>query len=383
MNRSLVRVLVVDDSVVARQLIGDTLKTEPRIDVIGSAPNGKVALEMIERLKPDVITLDLEMPEMDGLAVLDQMRKARMSIPVIVLSTLTERGAAIALDALSRGASDYLCKPSGQRGITSTLELIRSELIPRIFGLMERRAMSQRPPPTADARAPVAPAPATVSAPAANAQAAVGPAPGRVEVIVVGVSTGGPSALSELVPSLPADLGRPVLIVQHMPPMFTRLLSERLAAKSALKVREAVHGEPLHAGHVYVAPGNQHLRIAGSRRAPSVALDQSPLENGCRPSADVLFRSAVAVFERNVLALVLTGIGSDGTLGAEAVRRAGGQVWVQDAQSSVAWGMPGSVVRAGHCNRELALSAIAPALTQVARGKSVSGEVSTHRSESK
>lgn len=367
-----IRVLVVDDSVVARQLLVDTIKSDPRMQVVGTAPNGRVALELIERLKPDAITLDLEMPEMNGLQVLDSLRQQGRSLPVIVLSTLSERGAAIALDALARGASDYLCKPSGQRGITSTLELIRSELIPRILGLVER----------SHATLPSTP-PAPSSTRRASGRVPTAALPARVDVVVIGVSTGGPSALSVLVPSLPADLARPVLIVQHMPAPFTKLLSERLAEQSGLRVREASHGEPLAAGHVYIAPGNQHLRITGTRRSAQLSLDKSPLENGCRPSVDVLFRSAAAVFDHGVLAVVLTGIGSDGTLGAEAIKRAGGQVWVQDAASSVAWGMPGSVVRAGVSARELPLPAIAPAIAHAVRSSAARGEGAAARREPK
>jgi two-component system chemotaxis response regulator CheB len=347
-----IRVLVVDDSVVVRQIISDALRSDPSIEVVGVAQNGRVALEKLTMVTADVITLDLEMPEMDGLTTLGELHKRHSKLPVVVFSTLTERGASATLEALARGASDYVCKPSGQKSVQATMECIRSELIPKIHALHARTH-----PASAVRSMPVSmPTPAK---PQARAPLAA------VQLIVIGVSTGGPSALAELIPRLPAELLQPVLIVQHMPVLFTRVLAERLNASSPLEVREAVHHDRIAPGHVYIAPGDHHMRVAGGPRAAWLMLDQGPPENGCRPAADPLFQSASQVFGSSVLALVLTGLGHDGTKGAGLVRKAGGEVWAQDEASSAVWGMPGSVVHAGYTTRVLPLSQIARALVEL------------------
>jgi len=342
-----IRVLVVDDSVVVRQVISDALRSDPAIEVIGMAQNGRVALEKLATLTPDVITLDLEMPEMDGLTTLLELRKRHNKIPVVVFSTLTERGASATLEALARGATDYVCKPSGQRSIQATMQRIQAELLPKIHALHTR------------ARPGAPRAPATV-----GVLQATGPLP-PVQLIVIGVSTGGPGALAEIIPRLPATLVPPIVIVQHMPAVFTRVLGQRLNASSPLAVREAVHQEPLESGHVYIAPGDYHVRVAGGPRAAWLMLDQGTAENGCRPAVDPLFRSAAQVFGSGALALVLTGLGQDGTKGAALIRKAGGAVWVQDEASSTVWSMPSSVVQAGLATRVLALANIPAALAQL------------------
>ena len=346
-----IRVLVVDDSVVIRQVITDALKADSGIEVVAVASNGRVALEKIPECKPDILTLDLEMPEMDGLTLLDELRKRHSRLPVVVFSTLTERGAKTTLEALARGASDYVCKPSGQRSVQATLERIRAELIPKIRGLV-RYPQSGAPTP--------ATAPRPVAKPAGPME--------RVDAVVIGVSTGGPSALAEVIPHLPRDIQVPVLIVQHMPPVFTQVLAQRLASTSQLKVRQATHRERIEAGVVYIAPGDHHMRLAGSAREGWITLDQAPPENGCRPSVDPLFQSAAPMYGKNLLALILTGVGHDGTKGAQHVRRAGGTVWAQDEASSTAWGMPSSVIEAGLAQRILPLSQVARGLVEALNG---------------
>ncbi|HKU43560.1 MAG TPA: chemotaxis response regulator protein-glutamate methylesterase [Polyangiales bacterium] len=353
MNR--IRVLVVDDSVVIRQIISDALKTDPEIEVVALAPNGRVALEKIPQCKPDLITLDLEMPEMDGLTLLEELRKRSIKVPVVVFSTLTERGAKATLEALTRGASDYVCKPSGQRSVQATLERIRAELIPKLHGLTKRKR-------------PVAAAAALGGLPLPAARASASIPPERCDAIVIGVSTGGPSALAEVIPKLPRELGVPIMIVQHMPPVFTQVLAQRLAGASQLKVREATHRERIEPGVVYIAPGDHHMRIAGSAREGWLTLDQQPAENGCRPSVDPLFASAAPVYGKNLLALILTGVGHDGTKGAQHVRRAGGTVWAQDEASSTAWGMPSSVIDAALAQRVLPLHQVARAIVEAVLG---------------
>ena len=352
MSQSPIRVLIVDDSVVVRQIISDALKSDPGVEVVAVAQNGRVALEKIAECKPDILTLDLEMPEMDGLTTLDELRKRHSRLPVVVFSTLTERGAKAALDALSRGASDYVCKPSGSRNVQATMERIRSELLPKIRGLVRRTA------------APVRPSPAPSGSPGAAGAKGRGMPTERVDAVLIGVSTGGPSALAHVIPHLPKDLPVPVLVVQHMPPVFTQVLAQRLNGTSQVRVREAVNRDRLEPGNVFIAPGDYHMRIAGSPREGWITLDQTPAENGCRPAVDALFQSASPVYGRNLLALIMTGVGHDGTKGAKLIQRGGGTVWVQDEATSTAWGMPSSVIEAGTAQRVLSLSQIARSIVE-------------------
>ena len=334
-----VRVLIVDDSVVIRQIISDALRGDPSVEIAGTAQNGRVALEKLLTTPVDVITLDLEMPEMDGLATLVELGKRASKTPVVVFSTLTERGATATIEALSRGASDYLCKPSGQKNIKVTMEKIREELIPQDPRALHARSSGKAGCARgyAGKMQPMA-APVNLSMP-----------PGQVQLIVIAVSTGGPAALAEVIPRLPANLTQPVLIVQHMPATFTRVLAQRLDGTSKLRVHEATNKQRIASGNVYIAPGDFRMRVSGNAREAWLALDQGPSENGCRPSADPLFQSAVQVFGSTVLGLVLRPASATvtGTKGAGAIRKAGGHVWVQDEASSTVWGMPGSVVQAG------------------------------------
>jgi two-component system chemotaxis response regulator CheB len=343
-----IRVFVVDDSVVVRQVVTDALRSDAALEICGIAPNGRVALEKIPSANPDVVTLDIEMPEMDGLATLTELRKTHPQLPVIMFSTMTERGASATLEALARGASDYVCKPSGQRNVQQTMETIRDQLIPKIHALHGRKAASA-------ARTP----PAAVSG---SHPASITNAP--VSVVVIAVSTGGPAALAEVIPRLPPGLRQPVLVVQHMPPVFTKVLAQRLASSSALKVREAAHQDALAKGQVLIAPGDFHMRIAGSPREAWVTLDKQAAENGCRPAADPLFTSAAQIFGGSVLAVVMTGLGKDGTKGAAQIRKLSGQVWAQDEASSTVWSMPGSIVDAGLAQRVIPLPQIARAIAQ-------------------
>lgn len=350
----MIRVLVVDDSIVVRQIVSDALRHDPSIEVVGLAQNGKVALEKIPTCTPDIVTLDLEMPEMDGLATLTELRKRHPRLPVVVFSTLTERGATATLDALARGAGDYVCKPSGQRNVQSTMEKIKEELIPKIYALTGRRQAHGGARPAAAPLVSARPAPI---APQPTAAASVPSGP--ISLVVIAVSTGGPAALAEVVPRLPPGLRQPVLIVQHMPAVFTRVLAQRLAGSSPLKVREGTHQERIQSGNILIAPGDYHMRVAGSPREAWVTLDQGPSENGCRPAADCLFTTAAQIYGSGVLAVILTGLGHDGTKGAAAIRKVSGQVWAQDEASSTVWGMPGSVVEAGLAQRVLPLPQIA------------------------
>jgi two-component system chemotaxis response regulator CheB len=319
-----IRILLVDDSAVIRRAITRMLSSDPEIVVAGNAANGTQALARIPELKPDLIILDIEMPGMDGLETLVEIRKLYRKLPVIMFSTLTERGAAATLDALARGASDYMTKPAAG-ALDLTPERVREDLIRKIKSLC-----AIWPTPPSLPRLPLPPA---------TAQA-------RIDVVTVGTSTGGPNALMALLPQLPPDFPVPIVIVQHMPALFTRLLAERLNARGPLKVQEGKEGEKLLAGQVWIAPGDCHMTVARRGTEVLIGVNQDPPENSCRPAVDVLFRSVAQTYKANVLAIVLTGMGADGTRGCSVIRAAGGQVIAQDEASSVVWGMPGSVVAA-------------------------------------
>ena len=353
-----ISVLVVDDSVVVRRLVSDVLASDPDIDVVGAASNGKIALAKIPQLNPDIVTLDVEMPVMDGLETLVELRKLYPRLPVIMFSTLTERGAGATLDALERGASDYVTKPANVGSISASMDAVRAQLIPKIKSLCPRgdeilAPMPTPAAPTAAARPLVTPVTPTIARSPQTTQ-------GRIEVLAIGCSTGGPNALAELLPLLPGDLSVPVVLVQHMPPLFTRLLGERLNEKSALSVKEAVDDEPIHPGGVWIAPGDFHLELRRSGAGQvRTHLQQGPHENSCRPAVDVLFRSVAAIYGGHTLAVVLTGMGQDGLRGSEVIHERGGEILVQDEASSVVWGMPGFVSRAGLASRVLPIPAIA------------------------
>ncbi|WP_432491670.1 protein-glutamate methylesterase/protein-glutamine glutaminase [Kineococcus gypseus] len=371
--RERIRVLVVDDSVVVRRIVTDVLSSDPAVEVVGTAANGKIALEKIQQLEPDAVTLDVEMPVMDGLETIKQIRRIDRRLPVVMFSTLTERGAGATLEALASGASDYVTKPANVGSVAESMESVRAQLIPKIKALVPGAGRPPAPVAPARAGAPAEPAatqhahpaaaPAAAGTPAAAAP--VRPRGGAVRTpraLVVGCSTGGPEALSSVLTRLPAGLGVPVLVTQHMPPVFTRLYAQRLDKVSPLTVVEAVDGQPVEAGTVYVAPGDFHMEVVRRGTALVVKLQQGPPENFCRPAVDVMFRSAVAAFGGDLLALVLTGMGSDGKLGAKAIAAAGGQVVVQDEATSVVWGMPGAVAREGVADEVLPLGAIPDAL---------------------
>jgi two-component system chemotaxis response regulator CheB len=352
-----IRVLIVDDAVVVRRMVTEVLSGDPAIEVAGTAANGRIGLAKLPQLNPDLVLLDVEMPEMNGLETLAELRKTYPRLPVIMFSTLTQRGAATTLEALSLGANDYVTKPANVGSVSLAIQRVREELIPRIkqlcgvaMPLLPMPAVNIKPPPVR---------------PAAAAPALVQP----IELVVIGVSTGGPNALAVVVPALPADLPVPVLIVQHMPPVFTRLLAERLAAQSNVPVKEAKAGVAPQPGQVWLAPGDYHMTVAGRGAARHLETSQGPPENSCRPAVDVLFRSAAVNAGAGCLAVVLTGMGQDGLRGCVAIREAGGQVLAQDEATSVVWGMPGYVAKAGLADQVLPLDRIAPEIVRrVTRG---------------
>jgi two-component system chemotaxis response regulator CheB len=347
-----IRVMVVDDSVVVRKIVTDVLSADPMITVVGTAPNGRLAVTKLEQLKPDLVTMDIEMPDMNGIEAVRAIRGKHSRVPIIMFSTLTERGASATLDALSAGANDYVTKPANVGSVGQSMESVRQQLVPKI------KALTGRPMGTGPAAAPVAPV--AVRPPAARTRAPKEPA-----VLVIGSSTGGPDALTKVLPLLPASLPVPVLLVQHMPPVFTRQFAQRLDRLCPLTVVEAADGTPLAPGTVHIAPGDFHLTVGTSGAAKRTALNQAPPENFCRPAVDVLFRSAVAAYDGAVLGVVLTGMGSDGRIGAGQIRDAGGTVLAQDQATSVVWGMPGAVTQAGFADEVLPLDRVAEAITRL------------------
>ena len=353
---SRIRVLVVDDSVVIRRLVTHALSEDPAFEVVGSAANGAIALARIPQLNPDVVTLDIQMPEMDGLQALREIRKQYPDLCVIMFSTLTERGATATIEALMLGANDYVTKAANVGSLDVSMAALRSELIPKIkqfFVLPGETAPS--PPPVSSQVAPPPPPPVR---PAVLVRS-------KPKVVAIGVSTGGPNALSVVMPMFPADFPLPILIVQHMPPLFTRFLAERLAAVSKIPVEEAAEEVLVEPGKALIAPWDYHMRLGRRDGQVFVRLDQSPLENSCRPSVDVLFRSVEEIYKGAVVSVVLTGMGQDGLRGAEVLKASGAWVIAQDEATSVVWGMPGAVVQAGLADRVVSLEQVAPEILRL------------------
>jgi two-component system chemotaxis response regulator CheB len=328
------RILLVDDSSVVRRVLTDVISSDPQLEVAGTASNGRIALDRIAQLKPDLVVLDIEMPEMDGLATLVELRKKYRRLPVIMFSTLTHRGASATLDALTLGADDYVPKERNSLGLAAAIDDLRHDLLPKIHALCSRDLPRQQPEPKLQAKPPTSALPRLPEH--------------RIDLVVLGVSTGGPDALCKVIPGIPRELPVPLVMVQHMPPIFTKLLADRLAAKSAIPVKEAQGGEKLEPGTIWLAPGGKHLVIASALSGMYLRIDEtSPPRNFCRPSVDMLFESGVRLTGAGTLAVVLTGMGSDGLEACTEIRKQGGQIIVQDQATSIVWGMPGAVARAG------------------------------------
>jgi len=339
-----IRVLLCDDSATIRSVLSTTLASDPGVRIAGAAVNGQACLEMLASGElPDVVLLDVEMPVMDGLAALKEIRRRHPRLPVVMFSSLTERGSKATVDALVAGANDYVAKPAGLDP-QEVAARIRGEVLTRIKQVVNRGSTGRGPAPAARAGQAVRPGPAG--------------RPPAVAGIVVAVSTGGPAALAEVLPAFVPAARVPVLIVQHMPAAFTGRLAERLSALCGRSVLEATTGFPVAADSVLIAPGGRHMELAGTAVSPRIKLTDDPPENSCRPAADVLFRSAARLWGPATLGVVLTGMGRDGLIGSRAVVEAGGRVIVQDEFSSVVWGMPGEVARAGLADAVLPLGRI-------------------------
>jgi len=426
-----IRVLVVDDSMVMRRVVSDILAGEPDLDVQPPAAGGSLALARLDAGPIDVIVLDVEMPGMSGIDVLSELRQRKPAPVVIMFSASTQKAASITLEALSLGASDYVTKPSNTGSAAASVELIRTQLLPKVRALgrrtQARLATPSSPPASSPASLPP-PAPASPSRTSSRSEsrsesrsdssspwptnpptqasstrassttvgatrAASGVYPQRtpsgsfgtsststsspaapsmrasgIDVLAIGTSTGGPNALGLLLRDLPSTLAVPIVIVQHMPPLFTKMLAERLTATTPVPVDEVAHGQTLVAGRAYLAPGDQHMVLVRAGGQVIAQLNKDPPEQSCRPSVDVLFRSVAATYGGRTLAVVLTGMGQDGLVGCQAVRAVGGQIVVQDEASSVVWGMPGFVARAGLADAIKPLPEIASEILRRLRG---------------
>lgn len=341
-----IRVLIVDDSAVVRGILGRIVDSAPDMRVVTTACNGRDAIDALRLHPADVVLLDIEMPVMDGLTALPRLLAQSPGVRVLVASSITRQGATITMRALSLGAVDYVHKPSTRTGLVAGLEEVGLEIVQKI------RAIAHRDPAELQG----------IAAGARQSPAAPTPTPEfEPQVLAIAASTGGPNAISSLISALPGDFPLPVLVTQHMPAIFTTMFAQRLAREGRLPCAEAVDGEVLEGGRVYVAPGDHHLtvRIVGVTRTPTVQITRDPPEHHCRPAADPMFRSAARAFGGGVLGVVLTGMGEDGRRGCEAIVHAGGRVVVQDEASSVVWGMPGSIVAAGVPCTVLPLGAIA------------------------
>ncbi|MBR0737481.1 chemotaxis response regulator protein-glutamate methylesterase [Bradyrhizobium liaoningense] len=365
------RVMIVDDSVVIRGLISRWIGAEHDMEVAASLRTGLEAVNQIERINPDVAVLDIEMPELDGLSALPQLLAKKRDLVIIMASTLTRRNAEISFKALSLGAADYIPKPESTRE-ASAADIFHHDLIQKIrhLGARLRRKPAVASPPLA----PAGPAPAAarapvVARPAAPAPAVHAPSSGALalrpfstqtpKVLLIGSSTGGPQALMTLVTELGPVIDRvPVLITQHMPPTFTTILAEHLARSSRKPAAEAVDGEPVKPGRIYLAPGGKHMRVVRSGADAAIALDDGPAVNFCKPAVDPLFTSAIDIWHGGILSVILTGMGSDGMRGGKDIVAAGGSVIAQDEATSVVWGMPGAAANAGICAAILPLNQI-------------------------
>jgi two-component system, chemotaxis family, protein-glutamate methylesterase/glutaminase len=366
-----IRVIIVDDAVVVRGLFSRWVEAEPDLELVGSLRTGREAVDQLDRVEADVMVLDVDMPELDGIAALPLLLEKKRDLVVIMASTLTRRNAEISLRALALGATDYIPKPQANGEVTSSPSF-RRDLVEKIRQLGLRAKRLRIGPRRA--RLPVGAAPplqpgAKLTEPAAGlVLRPMSLTPPRV--LLIGASTGGPQALNAIIARIGGVFERaPVLITQHMPPTFTAIMAEHLERVANRPVREARENDEVNAGSIYVAPGGRHMKVVRREGVAVITLDDGPLINFCKPAVDPLFISAAGVWGHEVMALVLTGMGSDGLSGAKAIVATGGHVMAQDEASSVVWGMPGQVAQAGLCSAVLPLDEIAPRLSRLFAGE--------------
>lgn len=374
-----IRVMVVDDSVVIRGLLGRWFKEEPNINVVASHRNGRLAVDDVLQSNPDVVILDIEMPDMDGLTALPLLLEKKRNLVVVVASTLTRRNAEISLKALSLGAADYVPKPESNSGVTTSSEF-RRELVEKVLSL-GARARSRLSPggghrpgaiPASPARTAATPPPPPTSALRASRPASFtirSYSNVRPRILTIGSSTGGPQALNALLSEIGSSIGQvPVVLTQHMPPTFTAILAEHLAKAAGRPASEGKDGEVIKAGHIYVAPGGKHMLLAKNGTDVVIRLNDGPPVNFCKPAVDPLFKSVVDIYGNACLAVILTGMGSDGAEGVRGIGQAGGSVIAQDEETSVVWGMPGAAGHTGMCSDVLPLGEIGRKVSKILLG---------------
>lgn len=344
-----IRVMLCDDSSTMRRLIKTVFKSTPRLRVVHEAKNGAEAVDNVASTCPDIVIMDVEMPVMDGVEATREIRRRFPALPIIMFSSLTSRGAEASLDALSAGANDVVVKPTASGHIDQALALLERELVGKVValadsGIARKRSKQVTPPPAVTLETTK---------------------PGTVHAVAIGVSTGGPDALARLLKAVTRVLPVPILITQHMPPIFTKRLADRLDSQTIHSVSEAVDDALVLPGSVFIAPGNFHMTVRKVDETPRICLNQDEPENSCRPAVDPLFRSIATCYGQNSLGVVLTGMGRDGTRGAGAIKSSGGRVVVQDQNSSVVWGMPERVIQAGDADAILSIENIAVELNQI------------------
>ena len=369
-----IRVLVVDDTVLYRKILSDILARIPDVEVVGTANNGRIALAKIDQLKPDLLTLDFEMPEMDGLTTLRELQRLKLDVAVVMVSAHTSEGAAVTIKALEGGAFDFITKPDST-SLEQNRESLLRQLRPVIQSVSTRKLLRStlsgaRAPSSPRPAPPVRPAAAGIQAkppgatPAGQPPRIVAAAPGgRIAIVAIGVSTGGPNALAEVIPKLSRTFRVPVVIVQHMPPVFTKALADSLNQKSVLNVTEARDEEQLLAGNVYLAPGAKQMKVVKRAAGEFLQLTDDPPENHCRPSVDYLFRSVASVYGNRSIGVIMTGMGSDGVKGLQLMKQQGAQVIAQDQASCVVFGMPMEAIKAGVADVIVPLPQIAAEIT--------------------
>lgn len=355
------RVLVVDDTIMYRKVVGDILAEIPGVEVVGTANNGKIALSRIASLKPDLITLDVEMPIMNGLETLEALQKDHPDVGVIMLSTLTKRGSEITMKALELGAFDFIAKPDAEAKQENVL-FLKNALTPRIKAYAKRlelKVLLKQKMRPSGATAPVAARPAPVAAPSKRI--------GKSKAIAIGISTGGPNALAKMLPQLP-KLGVPIFVVQHMPPVFTKSLAESLDTKCQYEVREAEHNEAVRPDVIYIAPGGKHMRVAANTAgAKIIQITDDPPENNCKPAVDYMFRSVAREYGALTTGVIMTGMGGDGTLGLKVLKSFGAVTIGQDEESCVVYGMPKTAIEAGVVDVIAPLNMIASEIVRTVR----------------
>lgn len=369
------RVLVVDDTIVYRKAVSDILAEIPGVEVVGIAHNGKIAMSKIATLKPDLLTLDIEMPEMNGLEVLAELQKNHPDVGAIMLSTLTADGSHMTMKALELGAFDFILKPQSAT-LQEGKNQIKAALLPMLEAfsnsstarsLLGTKGVFTRPKTLLGKRADTLLRPQAITGTSTTPKASV--RRGKSEIVTIGISTGGPNALSQMLPQLPGDLGVPVVIVQHMPPVFTKSLAASLDAKCALTVKEAEDTEPIQPNTVYIAPGGKQMKLVASAdgKNRTIKITNDPPENSCKPSADYLFRSVGDYYVGRTTAVIMTGMGSDGTKGLQLLKQKGAFVIAQDEATCVVYGMPKAPTQQGLADIVAPLNKIAAEITKSVR----------------